>query len=127
MAIEAQLVALAAWMKESYGGTMIQALKTVLPVKRRENEKEKRTIRLLLNEEEGRKQLEIYLNKNQRARARLLAALLDDPVLEYGLVRKHLSITAPVIRALEEQGVFFLGYYQQNIANYPKKDQGAKP
>ena len=31
VAIESRLVALAAWMKESYGGTMIQALKTVIP------------------------------------------------------------------------------------------------
>ena len=35
-AIESKLVALAAWMKEYYGGTMIQALKTVLPIKRKE-------------------------------------------------------------------------------------------
>ena len=33
----------------------------------------------------------------------------------------------PATLTLEEQGVFFLGYYQQNIANYSKKDQGAKP
>ena len=36
MAIAGKLVALAAWMKEHYGGTMIQALKTVLPVKKKE-------------------------------------------------------------------------------------------
>ena len=34
MAIESRLVRLAAWMKEAYGGTMIQALKTVLPIKK---------------------------------------------------------------------------------------------
>ena len=39
--IEAKLVALAAWMKEHYGGTMIQALKTVLPIKRQESAKVK--------------------------------------------------------------------------------------
>ena len=33
----------------------------------------------------------------------------------------------PATLTLEEQGDFFLGYYQQNIANYPKKEQGAKP
>lgn len=33
----------------------------------------------------------------------------------------------PATLTLEEQGVFFLGYYQQNNANYLKKDQGAKP
>ena len=39
MAIEGKLVALAAWMKNHYGGTMIQALKTVLPIKKEENMK----------------------------------------------------------------------------------------
>ena len=41
VAIESRLVALAAWMKESYGGTMIQALKTVLPIKKKERAKKK--------------------------------------------------------------------------------------
>ena len=78
VAIEAKLVALAAWMKEYYGGTMIQALKTVLPIKKQENAKVKRYIRLLLDEETGKKKLDYYLGKNQKARARLLAALLDE-------------------------------------------------
>src|SRR5699024_9518437 len=42
--IETRLVALAAWMKESYGGTMIQALKTVLPIKKKEREREKKAL-----------------------------------------------------------------------------------
>ena len=108
IAIEGKLVALAAWMKEQYGGTMIQSLKTVLPIKKKENEKIKKKIRLLLSEEEGKKQLELYLSKNQKARARLLAALLDDPVLDYTLVNKKLNITLSVVRALEEQGILAL-------------------
>ena len=36
VAVESGLVELAAWMKEQYGGTMIQALKTVLPIKKEE-------------------------------------------------------------------------------------------
>lgn len=103
--IEAKLIALAAWMKENYGGTMIQALKTVLPIRQKENAKVKKRLRLLLDQETGERQLHYYLEKNQRARARLMAALLDDPVLEYELVTKKLNITAPVIRALEEQRV----------------------
>ena len=54
VAIEARLIALAAWMKEQYGGTMIQALKTVLPIKQKENAKVKKHLRLLLTEEESR-------------------------------------------------------------------------
>lgn len=50
-AIESRLVALAAWMKENYGGTMIQALKTVLPVKKQEKTRARRTVKLLLTRE----------------------------------------------------------------------------
>lgn len=108
LAIESRLVALAAWMHEHYGGTMIQALKTVLPIKRKEQPKEKRRVRLLLDEEEGKRQLEVYLHKNQKARARLLAGLLDQPEQEYELITKKLNVTLAVIRSLEEQGVLAL-------------------
>ena len=108
VAIESKLVALAAWMKEYYGGTMIQALKTVIPIKRTERVKEKRRIRLLLDEEAGKKALDVYLHKNQKARARLLAALLDEPEQEYELLTRKLNITRAVVRALEEQKIVAL-------------------
>ena len=120
--IEAKLVALAAWMKENYGGTMIQALKTVLPIKQKENAKVKKRLRLLLDEETGKRQLHYYLEKNQKARARLMAALLDDHLLEYELVTKKLNITLPVIRALEEQGV--LAIESEQVFRTPLKETG---
>lgn len=123
--IEAKLIALAAWMKENYGGTMIQALKTVLPIKQKENARMKRRLRLLLDEETGRQKLEFYLEKSQKARARLMAALLDDPVLDYDLVTKKLNITLPVIRALEEQGVIEIEE-EQVYRNPVKKTEQTK-
>lgn len=105
MAIEGKLVALAAWMKEHYGGTMIQSLKTVLPIKKEEQMKVKRYVRLILAEEEGKAKLEEYLRKNQKARVRVLSALLDNGVLEYEFVIKKLNVTREVLRALEEQQV----------------------
>ena len=42
LAVESELIALAGWIKEHYGSTMIQALKTVMPVKDRVKEKEER-------------------------------------------------------------------------------------
>ena len=105
MAIEAKLVALAGWMKETYGGTMIQALKTVLPIKKQERKKQKRTVHLLLSEEEGRERLEMYLHKNQKARARVLAGLLDQPAQDYEFLTKKLHVSAAVLRTMEEQGV----------------------
>lgn len=108
VAIESRLVNLAAWMKDYYGGTMIQALKTVIPIKKQEKARKKRYIRLCVDVEAGRQRLEHYLHLNQKARARLLAALLDEPRQEYELVTKKLNVTRTVVRALEEQGIVSL-------------------
>lgn len=125
VAIESRLVALAAWMKETYGGTMIQALKTVLPIKKKERAKEKQTVRLLLSEEEGKERLDIYLHKNQKARARLLAALLDQRIQDYDFLMHKLNLTRSVVKALEEQGVLALESEQvyRNPVIYKEKER----
>ena len=51
--MESQLIQLAGWIKKQYGSTMIQALKTVLPVKDKIEQREQRTLQLLLTKEEG--------------------------------------------------------------------------
>lgn len=124
MAIETKPVALAAWMKEHYGGTMIQSLKTVLPVRQVQNEKQKRILHRLISEEEGRKKSEEYLRKNQKARARLMAALMEDEEIEYSLVSGKLGITLPVVRALQEQGV--LEIRSQTMYRNPVKEMQAE-
>ncbi len=112
-AIESELVALAAWIKENYGGTMIQSLKTVLPIKRKETLRRKRTVRLLLSEEEGKRKLDVYLHKNQKARARVLAGLLEQPRQDYEQLTKKLNVTGAVLRALEEQQVLAVDTEEQ--------------
>ncbi|MDY5845793.1 MAG: primosomal protein N' [Bariatricus sp.] len=119
VAIETHLVELAAWMKDQYGGTMIQALKTVLPIKKIEKTKEQKILKRIISEEEGRKKLEEYLHKNQKARARLMAALLDDEEIDASLVMKKLNITAEVVRSLEKQNV--LEVYSEQIYRNPVK------
>ena len=121
MAIEGKLVALAAWMKEHYGGTMIQSLKTVLPIKKEEQQKIKRYVRLLLSQEEGKEKLEEYLKKNQRARVRAVAALLDNGVLEYEFLIKKLNVSRDVLRALEDQGVAQIE--SEHVFRNPIKDR----
>ncbi len=103
--IESQLIALAAWIRENFGGTMNQALKTVLPVKRRTAEKEQRFVHLELSREEAEAQLAEMRRLHQTARERLLAALLDQSPLPYETVTGKLNVTAAVIRALEERGI----------------------
>lgn len=45
-AIDSHLIALAAWMRKNYGGTMNQALKTVLPVKQKQKQRERKQVSL---------------------------------------------------------------------------------
>lgn len=102
---------------------MIQALKTVLPIKRQESAKVKRQVRLLLSKEEAEEKLLLYQKKNQKARARLLEALLrdgTDGVLPYELVVQKLNITRTVVRALEEQNV--LALESENVFRNPLAD-----
>lgn len=111
--ITARLVALAAWMKEHYGGTMIQALKTVLPIKKKERVKEKRYVRRMVSKEEGERYLEQFLGQHQQARARLMAALLDDEVIAYELLKRKLNITKTVVDALKERGLLTIETEQE--------------
>ncbi len=127
VAIEGKMVALAAWMKEHYGGTMIQALKTVLPIKKEENAKLKRFVRLVLEEEEGAKKLQEYLSKNQKARARVLAALLDNGVLEYEFVIQKLNVTRAVLTAMEGHGVLCIESEQVFRNPIKKQNQEYRP
>lgn len=103
--INARLIALAAWMKENYGSTMIQALKTVLPVKQKTRQKEERWITLGISRQEAEEQLEVYRKKHHVARARLLEAVLEEETLSCSLVRDKLHVTSQMLNAMEEQGI----------------------
>lgn len=101
--IEGQLIALAAWMRENFGGTMNQALKTVLPVKQKTTEKEQRLIWLKPDPTAAKSLLGELQRKHQTARARLLEALLEQSPLPYETVTQKLNITVSVIRAMQER------------------------
>ena len=122
--IESKMIALAGWMRQEYGGTMIQALKTVLPIKKSQKAKEEKTVRLLLDREEALETLETYEKKHQLARARLLRALIEDTQIEASLLTKKLHITSPVLKALKEQGVIEISSHQ--VYRNPVKDRERK-
>lgn len=104
--IESQLIALAAWMRRNYGGTMNQALKTVIPVKHKERLQQKRTVELALTDMmEAKNLLAELMRKHRTARARLLEALLENDRIDYEVVTHKLNITSAVLRAMEEQGI----------------------
>ena len=104
--IECRLIALAAWMRKQYGSTMIQALKTVLPVKQKVKQREERWISLKISKEEAKNQLEEYRKKHYVARQRILEAVLKEEQLSYTLAVNKLHVTASVLKTMEEQGIF---------------------
>ena len=98
VAVEAKLIALAAWIRRNYGSTMNQALKTVIPVKKQAKEQVSRSIALKIDKVKARAQL---------ALCRLFRALIDaddGARLEYSFVTGKLSVSAATIRALEQSG-----------------------
>ncbi|MGN0342021.1 MAG: primosomal protein N' [Roseburia sp.] len=105
IAIESQLIALAAWIRKNYGATMNQALKTVIPIKQKTAERLYRQVSLNIPMEEAADLLCRYQKKHSTARARLLEALMEHSVIDYEVVTKKLNVTTAVIRAMEEQGV----------------------
>lgn len=107
VAVEAKLIALAAWIRRNYGSTMNQALKTVIPVKKQAKEQVSRSIALKIDKVKARAQLALCEAKKQKAKARLFRALIDaddGARLEYSFVTGKLSVSAATIRALEQSG-----------------------
>ena len=102
---EDRLIALAAWMRNTYGSTMIQALKTVIPIKKKIRQKEKKTLILLLSDAEAEEKLRFYEKKNQKARYRLLEALMEEKEIPYELAVGKLNLSAAVVRTMAEQGI----------------------
>lgn len=106
ISMEASLVRLAAWMRSTYGSTMNQALKTVLPVREKEKHETVPEVRLLADEPEAEERLAEYRKKNHAAKVRLLSLLLSLP--SHTADRQHLreaGISADTVRRLEKEGV----------------------
>lgn len=102
---ESRLIKLAAFIRENYGSTMINALKIVLPVKKKIKEKQEKSIVLNISEEEAKEKLVLFTKKHQNARVRLLTELIKEKVLDYSLVTSKLNISKATITYLTEQEI----------------------
>lgn len=102
---ESQLIALAAWMKERYGSTMNQALKTVLPVKQKTRQKQDKRLVRRVTVSEGEALLREYVRKNYRAKARLMETLLREASIPYRRAVEELKLTASVIQGFQKEGI----------------------
>ncbi|MCD7836224.1 MAG: primosomal protein N' [Lachnospiraceae bacterium] len=103
--IEDRMIALAAFIKKNYGGTMIQALKTVLPAKKSVKRLESRYVKLIIGREEAISLLGECERKHRTAQARLLREIIDREELPYEQAVGRLGVSASAIKSLENSGV----------------------
>ena len=105
VSVEEKMIRLAGWIREQYGSTMIQALKTVLPVGKKTEQIKKKTVRLQIDHGTGVAVWKEAERKNRKAQARLLKELLVQDYLPWEIITKKLKISASTIKRLEEQGI----------------------
>lgn len=102
--VEDKLIALAGFIRRSYGSTMIQALKTVLPAKQSVKKLEHRTVERVMSREELISLLGESERKKQTAKARVLRELLEQPSIPYEWITGKLNVSGPTVKSLEKAG-----------------------
>ena len=103
--VENKLIKLAYWIREEYGATMIQALQTVLPVKQKVKQKEKRILVRKCSSQEALELAEVFQGKHQVAKARVLRALAENEEIPYTLLTQKLHISASTVNSLKKAGL----------------------
>lgn len=103
--IESHLIGLAYWIKETFGGTINDSLKTVIPVRKAVKRKELRNLELAIGKEEANQLYVEYQRKNNKAKLRLLEALMKENTLNYDIAINKLNIPRATISGMEQQGV----------------------
>ena len=115
---ESKLIQLAWWMKERYGSTMNQALKTVLPVKQKVRQKEKRFLVCRLGKEELEQRILEAEKKGYKARERLLRAFQDTSVIPYMVAVSQMNVSMASIKPMIEKEI--LSMESETIYRNPK-------
>ena len=124
--VESDLIQTAYWMKSHYGSTIINALKTVIPVKRKLKQPEKKKITRCVGVEEIQRQIAECEKKHQNAKVRVLYALLEEEILPYSLLREKLNIAAPTLNSLEKQGIIAIeteSYYRNPVKRISGREE----
>ncbi len=111
-------IRIAYWLKRQYGSTMIAALKTVLPVKQKLRQLERKKVTRCVEGDTLLAALQLCEKKHQTAKARVLRALMTDEILPYELIRQKLNVSPATLAALEKQGCLRIeaeAYYRNPV------------
>ena len=100
---QGQLIALAEWMRQNYGATMNQALRTVLPSAKRQAPKMRKVVHAGAEAEKLSDALALLLSRARHSlgKERLLRELLHQPDIPWDELTQRLSIPSSDIRDLE--------------------------
>lgn len=104
---QSRLISLAFWMKETYGGTMLQALRTVFPIREKKKIQSDRYLRLAISREKAEELLKNLEGTKYKARERLLRAVLscEGGELSQRSAVRDLGISPQAVGYLEKAGV----------------------
>lgn len=105
MILESHFIQLAVWMRERYGSTMNDALRVVLPVKKKVREKQKKYLHLAVDLERLTLFIEKCERKSNKARLRVAMALQEYPDIEMSQAIKEHQASRDAIKALEQLGI----------------------
>lgn len=123
--LEGDLIQTAYWMKSHYGSTMITALKTVLPAKKKFKQLETKKVIRTFGRDEIESLIEECRKKHQTAKVRVLNALLDEEVLPYTLIREKLNVATATLNSLEKQGVISIeteNFYRNPVKKITERE-----
>ena len=115
------MIKLAAWLKHNYGGTMNQALKTVIPVKEKIRQKEKKHIKLNVTKEEAKE----FIKKAKRkspSKEKLIEYLSDREEADMDVLKNETGISPSTIKSLENDGIIQI-ISRQLYRNPVKEDE----
>nr|MCR4611636.1 DEAD/DEAH box helicase family protein [Lachnospiraceae bacterium] len=104
--IDNQLILLAGWMKRNFGSTMNQALKTVIPIKKKAKAKIKKTVVLNLDSQSLQDEYATLMSRANHsvAKERLFDALKENDEIPWEVVTGKLNIGSNIIRDFEKHG-----------------------
>ncbi len=103
--IESELINIAWFIKNTYGSTLNQALKTVIPVKYQINQRISKKLCLIIDGDKLTGYKELFVKKRAMAKLRLLKALEQHGELEALYAAKQLKITQDIIRYFEQENI----------------------
>ncbi|MCR5209026.1 MAG: primosomal protein N' [Lachnospiraceae bacterium] len=102
---QGKILSLAAWIRRRYGSTMINALRTVLPVRKKIKEVMYETVWRNKDIQDILEEIGDLNPSRYAARIRLLNALLSAEAIPKTMVTERLNVSASVIKTLEKQGL----------------------